>query len=47
MISLRSAASTARVSAVPGAPFRGSYLYSGMLRRPAGYLWQMVAKSKP
>src|SRR2546426_10082973 len=30
MISLRSAASTARVSAEPGAPFRGSYLFSGM-----------------
>src|SRR5881227_1395308 len=30
MISLRSAASTARVSAAPGAPFRGSYLFPGM-----------------
>src|ERR1700693_2640510 len=34
MISLRSAASTARVSARPGAPFRGSYLFPGIRGRP-------------
>src|SRR6476646_9241366 len=32
MISLRSAASTARVSAAPCPPFRGSYLFSGIRR---------------
>src|SRR5438105_10125357 len=38
MISLRSAASTARVSAGPGAPFRGSYLFPGMPGGPAALL---------